>query len=143
MIQGETREVAANHVAIAREIALHDLPVAKPACLLSGGETTVTIQGDGKGGRNQEFVLAAALKMADLDNAVVLSAGTDGSDGPTDAAGAVADNRTLARAAELNLDATAYLNNNDAYHFFDRLDDLYKTGPTHTNVMDLRILIVK
>lgn len=143
MIQGETRVVAQNHVAIAREIELHDLPVPRPACLLSGGETTVTIKGTGKGGRNQEFVLAAARELAHFEDIVVFSAGTDGTDGPTDAAGAIADNQTLARAAELDLDAGAFLNNNDAYHFFDRLNDLYKTGPTHTNVMDLRILIVK
>ncbi|MFN2355093.1 MAG: glycerate kinase, partial [Desulfopila sp.] len=87
MIEGETKGVAAVHMAIARETALHDFPAPKPACILSGGETTVTIKGEGKGGRNQEFVLAALLKMGDMDTTVVLSAGTDGTDGPTDAAG--------------------------------------------------------
>jgi len=142
MIEGETSDVAVNHVAICAEIELHGYPVKKPACLLSGGETTVTIKGTGKGGRNQEFVLAAALRMAEMENCVVLSAGTDGSDGPTDAAGAIADNTTLERAALKDLDPREYLNNNDSYHFFEELDDLYKTGPTNTNVMDLRILLV-
>jgi glycerate 2-kinase len=99
MIEGETRDVASNHIAIAREIQVHGYPVQKPACLLSGGETTVTIKGAGKGGRNQGFVLASALKMTGMDNIVVLSAGTDGTDGPTDAAGAIADQNTLQRAA--------------------------------------------
>jgi glycerate 2-kinase len=142
MIEGETRDVAANHIAIAREIEQHGHPVQKPACLLSGGETTVTIKGRGKGGRNQEFVLAAALKMTGMENIVVLSAGTDGSDGPTDAAGAIADQSSLQRAALKELDPQKYLENNDSYHFFDQLDDLYKTGPTNTNVMDLRIILI-
>ena len=142
MIEGETSDVAVNHVAIGAEIELHGYPVKKPACLLSGGETTVTIKGKGKGGRNQEFVLAAALRMTEMENSVILSAGTDGSDGPTDAAGAIADNTTLERAALKGLDPLEYLKNNDSYHFFEELDDLYKTGPTNTNVMDLRILLV-
>ncbi|MCP4340477.1 MAG: glycerate kinase [Desulfobulbaceae bacterium] len=142
MIEGETRDVASNHIAIAREIQAHGYPVQKPACLLSGGETTVTIKGAGKGGRNQEFVLASALKMTGMDSIVVLSAGTDGSDGPTDAAGAIADQDTLERAALKELEPQQYLENNDSYHFFNRLDDLYKTGPTNTNVMDLRIILI-
>lgn len=142
MIEGETRDVAVNHMAIGSEIELHGYPIEKPACMISGGETTVTIKGTGKGGRNQEFVLAAALRMKGVENCVVLSAGTDGSDGPTDAAGAIADSSTLDRAALKGLDAHQYLENNDSYHFFDQLGDLYKTGPTNTNVMDLRILIV-
>ena len=142
MIEGETRDMAAMHMAIAREIGLHGHPVPRPACLLSGGETTVRIAGTGKGGRNQEFVLAAALRMGGLRNVVVLSAGTDGSDGPTDAAGAFADETTVLRAAEAGLDPQAYLDDNDSYHFFDQLNDLYKTGPTNTNVMDLRIVLI-
>ena len=142
MLEGETRDVAANHIAIAREIQLHGYPLQQPACLLSGGETTVKIQGTGKGGRNQEFTLAAAIKMAGLKNVTVLSAGTDGSDGPTDAAGAFADETTLLRAKEAGLDTQHYLADNDSYNYFDRLDDLYKTGPTNTNVMDLRIILV-
>jgi hydroxypyruvate reductase len=142
MLEGETRDVAANHIAIAREIQLHGLPLQRPACLLSGGETTVRIRGTGKGGRNQEFVLAAAIKMSGMNDVLVLSAGTDGNDGPTDAAGAIADHSTLERAAALGLDPSRYLDNNDSYNFFDKLGDLYKTGPTNTNVMDLRIVLV-
>ncbi|RLB60508.1 MAG: glycerate kinase [Deltaproteobacteria bacterium] len=142
MLEGETREVAGNHIAIAREMQKHGFPIKTPACLLSGGETTVKIKGTGKGGRNQEFVLAAAIKMVGMDNLVVLSGGTDGNDGPTDASGAIADQLTLKRAAEHDLDPVSYLNDNDSYHFFEKLNDLYKTGPTNTNVMDLRILLV-
>lgn len=143
MLEGETRDVAANHVAIAREMRNHGFPAQPPACLLSGGETTVRIRGAGLGGRNQEFVLAAAVRMAGLDDMVVLSAGTDGNDGPTDAAGALADGRTVERARALGLDARAYLDDNDSYNFFDSLDLLYKTGPTNTNVMDIRIILVR
>lgn len=142
MIEGDTRESAAFHMAIAREISLHDHPMEKPACILSGGETTVKITGTGKGGRSQEFSLAAALKLQQTENTVVLCAGTDGTDGPTDAAGAISDSLTLDRASTIGLDPVAYLNDNDAYHFFHSLNDLYKTGPTNTNVMDLRIILV-
>lgn len=142
MIEGDTTETAAIHMAIARETALHDEPVKKPACILSGGETTVVIKGDGKGGRNQELALAAALRMEKISDAVVLCAGTDGTDGPTDAAGAIADSSTLERAQAIGMDPLAYLENNDSYHFFNSLGDLYKTGPTNTNVMDLRIILV-
>lgn len=142
MIEGETRDVAANHIAIAREIQMYGYPLPQPACILSGGETTVTIKGTGKGGRSQEFTLAAAIKMIGMVNITVLCAGTDGSDGPTDAAGALADETTLQRAQISGLDPQKYLNNNDSYNFFDRLDNLYKTGPTNTNVMDLRIILV-
>ena len=142
MLEGETREVAAIHIAIAREIHSHGYPLQKPACLLSGGETTVRIQGNGKGGRNQEFALAAAIKMAGMKNSIVLSAGTDGTDGPTDAAGAIVDGKTVERAVKAGLDPQQYLDNNDSYHFFDKLNDLLKTGPTHTNVMDLRIILI-
>lgn len=142
MIEGETKDAAAFHMALAKEIVLHNEPVTRPACLLSGGETTVTIHGQGKGGRNQEFVLAAARKMEEMHNTVVLSAGTDGTDGPTDAAGAITDTTVLKRAKALGLVPKQYLENNDSYHFFDVLGDLYKTGPTNTNVMDVRILLI-
>jgi len=142
-IEGETREVAACHMAIARETALSGNPLTPPACLLSGGETTVTIRGKGKGGRNQEFVLAAAQHIAGIKKIVILSGGTDGTDGPTDAAGAVADETTLQRAGELGMDPRQFLEENDSYHFFDKLGDLLKIGPTNTNVMDLRIILVK
>lgn len=141
-IHGETEEVAKVHTSVAREIKTSGNPLEKPACIISGGETTVTIEGAGKGGRNQEFVLAAAIDMGGLENVVVLSAGTDGTDGPTDAAGAVADGETLRRAHELGMDAYAMLCENNSYNFFSRLEDLVITGPTNTNVMDLRIVLV-
>jgi glycerate 2-kinase len=137
-IQGETREVARMHAAIAREVALRHQPVRPPACLITGGETTVTLRGDGLGGRNQEFVLAAAIDLADVPGVVVFSAGTDGTDGPTDAAGAIADGDTCRRKPE----ARQYLARNDSYHYFEPLGDLVKTGPTNTNVMDVRIILV-
>lgn len=142
MMEGETREVARVHAAMAKEILKTGNPVARPACLLSGGETTVTIRGNGKGGRNQEFVLAAALEIPGLENIVVFSAGTDGTDGPTDAAGAVADGHTLCRAGALGMIPVNHLLNNDAHPFFENLNDLVITGPTQTNVMDLRIVLV-
>lgn len=141
-IQGETRDVAGVHAAIAQEIALSNRPLLPPACIITGGETTVTIKGEGLGGRNQEFALAAALDLDGLQNVLVLSGGTDGTDGPTDAAGAIADGDTLKRAREAGLDAKAYLARNDSYHFFDALGDLIKTGPTNTNVMDIRLVMV-
>lgn len=140
-VEGETREVAKVHAAIIKEILHSGQPLTTPACIISGGETTVSIQGDGLGGRNQEFVLAAAREINGLDNVVILSAGTDGTDGPTDAAGAIADGKTVQRAQENKLDPLAFLKNNDSYHFFEALGDLIKTGPTNTNVMDLRILL--
>jgi glycerate 2-kinase len=141
-IEGETRDVAGVHAAIAREIRESARPLRAPACIISGGETTVTLKGDGKGGRNQEFALAAALALNGQANTVMVSIGTDGSDGPTDAAGAYADSTTLTRAAKLNLSPAAYLANNDSYHFFEALGDLVKTGPTNTNVMDVRLVLV-
>ncbi len=142
-IEGETRDVAKVHAAIAREILNTRNPVAPPACVLSGGETTVTIKGDGLGGRNMEFALAGALEISGAKNVLLFSAGTDGTDGPTDAAGARADGSTVKRARDLGLDARAHLENNDAYPFFKTLDDLIMTGPTMTNVMDLRLILVK
>ncbi len=144
-VQGEAREVAKLLAAVARETVASDRPVARPACVIAGGETTVTVRGDGKGGRNQELVLAAAIEIAALPGAqiVVLSAGTDGTDGPTDAAGAIADAETVARAAGRGLDARAFLANNDAYHFFEPLGDLVMTGPTNTNVNDVTVVLVE
>ena len=141
-IEGETRDIARMHSAVAKEIVASGRPVKPPACVISGGETTVTIHGQGLGGRNQEFALAAAIDIAGLKNVALLSGGTDGTDGPTDAAGAIADGTTIARARSLGLDAAEFLNNNDSYHFFEPLGDLIKTGPTGTNVMDVRILLV-
>lgn len=141
-IQGETREIARMHAAIAKEIAAYGRPLSRPGCLISGGETTVTLRGDGLGGRNQEFVLAAAMDIAGLERTVLLSAGTDGTDGPTNAAGAIADGRTMARAQKQNLDPNQFLAANDSYHFFEKLGDLLITGPTNTNVMDVRLILV-
>ena len=118
MIEGETRDVARVHAALAKEVLKTGNPLPKPACILSGGETTVTIRGDGLGGRNQEFVLAAAIDIAGHENIVLLSGGTDGNDGPTDAAGAIADSDTIKKAAEMELSPSAFLSNNDSYHFF-------------------------
>jgi hydroxypyruvate reductase len=141
LVEGETREVAKVHGAILKEIIRTGTPLAPPACIISGGETTVTIRGKGKGGRNQEFALACGMEIAGWEGAAVFSAGTDGTDGPTDAAGAFADWRMVERAHERGLDPSAALHENDAYPFFERLGDLIITGPTNTNVMDIRILI--
>lgn len=141
-IAGETRDVAAVHAAIAEEVAATGQPVAPPACIISGGETTVTLRGTGRGGRNQEFALAAALRLRGTAGVTAFSCGTDGTDGPTDAAGAVADGDTVARAAARGLSAAEALARNDAYPFFAGLGDLVVTGPTGTNVMDLRLLLV-
>jgi len=139
-IEGEAREVARVHAAIAKEIRAAHRPLKPPACVISGGETTVTIRGTGLGGRNQEFTLAAAIEIAGLEDVGILSAGTDGSDGETDAAGAIADGTTLGRS---NLNAGNFLANNDSYRFFDSLGDLIKTGPTGTNVADIQIVLVR
>jgi glycerate 2-kinase len=141
-IEGETRDVAGVHAAIAKEILASGRPLRTPACVLSGGETTVTIRGSGLGGRNQEFVLAAAIALEGSGPVTVLSAGTDGTDGPTDAAGAIGDSSTVFRAQELGLKAGSFLANNDSYHFFEGIEGLIKTGPTGTNVMDVRVVLV-
>ena len=141
-IEGETREIALVYAAIAREIINHGDPVRPPACVISGGETTVKLKGTGKGGRNQEFVLATVAGIEGLEGTVVFRAGTDGTDGPTEAAGAVADGYTQTRAAQKGLEVDRYLDENDAYHFFKSLNDLVITGPTYTNVMDLRLLLI-
>jgi glycerate 2-kinase len=140
-IQGEAREVARVHAAILREISATGNPIARPACILSGGETTVTLRGVGKGGRNQEFALAAARDIAGLEGVLVLSFGTDGTDGPTDAAGAFADGSTAKRAGSLGFDAARHLDENNAYPLFESLGDLFVTGPTRTNVMDVYLLL--
>ena len=141
-IDGETRDVARMHAAIAREVVACGRPVRRPACILSGGETTVTVRGHGLGGRNQEFVLAAALALESCPGGTVFSAGTDGIDGPTPAAGAIAGAQTIAAARALGLDPQAYLDDNDSYHFFKRTKSLVITGPTGTNVMDIRLLLI-
>jgi hydroxypyruvate reductase/glycerate 2-kinase len=146
-VEGETQPVATAFAGIARSILSDDTPLPPPACLLCGGETTVSLPpGHGKGGRNQEFALAAALHLQQAgfqDRWLVLSAGTDGEDGPTDAAGAVADAGTFARAAALGLDARDALRRHDAYPFFDATGDLLRTGLTGTNVMDVRMVLLR
>ena len=129
------------HAAIAREALASGRPAKPPLCLISGGETTVTLRGEGLGGRNQEFVLAAAIDLAGAKHVVVLSGGTDGTDGPTDAAGAIADGLTVSRAQASDLAPAKFLAANDSYHFFEALGDLLKTGPTNTNVMDVRLIL--
>jgi hydroxypyruvate reductase/glycerate 2-kinase len=144
-IEGETREVALALAGIVRSIRREAIPGAPPLCILSGGETTVTLSPNhGKGGRNQEFVLAALGKLGPLEmrGVVLLSAGTDGEDGPTDAAGAMADDQTLARADALGLDWRSFLQRNDAYTFFEQTGSLFKTGLTLTNVIDVRVLLL-
>ncbi len=141
-IEGETREVAAVHTAIAQEILTSGQPIPTPACIISGGETTVTLRGQGKGGRNQEFALAAALRLQSWDHITLLSGGTDGTDGPTDAAGALADGTTVERGHKVGLSAAEHLEQNNSYPFFKALDDLIITGPTNTNVMDLQIVLI-
>ncbi len=144
-MEGETRQAAIALAGIARSIRADGRPLHPPLCLLSGGETTVTLgPSPGRGGRNQEFVLSAAVYLgtSGLRNMVVLSGGTDGEDGPTDAAGALADETTLTRAAAAGLNPAAYLERHDAYSFFEATGDLLKTGLTQTNVMDVRVTLI-
>ncbi|MGH7381659.1 MAG: glycerate kinase type-2 family protein [Candidatus Methylomirabilales bacterium] len=140
-LKGESREVAKVLAALLLEMRRSGHPLSPPTCLLLGGETTVTVRGKGKGGRSQELVLAGAIAIAGGRDLVIWSAGTDGTDGPTDAAGAVADGDTWTRAKEIGLDPLRALEENDAYHFFEGLGDLIKTGPTLTNVMDVILLL--
>jgi len=133
-LQGEAREVG---VMLAQKLR-DELSIRNhPFCLIAGGETTVTIKGDGKGGRNQELTLAAVSELKGLDDVMLISLATDGEDGPTDAAGAVATGESAQRTESLGIDVTDYLSRNDAYHFFDGLGDLIRTGPSGTNVNDL------
>lgn len=141
-LQGEAREAARVFGAVLDEIARSGSPVGRPACLIAGGETTVTIRGRGTGGRCQEFALALVPELADMRNVAVLAAGTDGSDGPTDAAGAVVDPGTLERSRGLGLDVRRALADNDSHAFFGALGDLVVTGPTGSNLMDLYLGLV-
>jgi glycerate 2-kinase len=142
MIRGEAADVAKVLCAMAKEVRRSGHPIPAPACLLSGGETTVTIRGDGLGGRNMELALAASVELAGDERIVLLSAGTDGTDGPTDAAGAFADGPTVSRAEAIGLKPGVFLANNDSYRFFEKVGNLFLTGPTRTNVMDLQIVLV-
>ena len=135
VLQGEARRVGARLAALGLAIES-----SSPVCLISGGETTVTLRGDGRGGRNQELALAAAISLSGSTGVALLAAGTDGSDGPTDAAGAYVDGETLGRGAATGLSAEHALARNDAYTFFDAQECLLRTGPTGTNVMDLAMV---
>lgn len=141
-IEGEAREVAKVLAGIARQCARHGQPAAAPCLLLSGGETTVTVRGNGRGGRNVEFLLALAIALDGLPGVHALACDTDGIDGSEDNAGAILRPDTLARARALGLDARAMLADNDGYGFFAALGDLVVTGPTRTNVNDLRAILV-
>ena len=142
-IAGDTSEAAGFHAAIAREVRQNRQPVAAPACIISGGETTVALpQHHGLGGRNQEFVLTALRHIRDLPGVLVLSLGTDGNDGPTDAAGGQVDSASWQKARELGLDYYDCLARHDAYNFLKATGDLIITGPTNTNVMDLHLLMI-
>jgi hydroxypyruvate reductase len=141
-VEGEAREVGRMLAALAREVAAHGRPVPAPACLLLGGETTVTVRGEGKGGRNQELALASALAIRDMRGVLVASLATDGTDGPTDAAGGLVDGETVARGEAAGRSVCAALADNDAYTFLDSAGDLLVTGPTNTNVNDLMAVFV-
>lgn len=140
-IQGEASQVGRVYAAILRQMANEDQPIPRPACLIVGGETTVTIQGDGIGGRNQEIALSAVRDLAELNDVALITLSTDGGDGPTEAAGAVVTGGTYQRAQVQNMDPQTFLDNNNAYNFFKPLDDLLITGPTQTNVNDLAFLL--
>ena len=141
-VEGEAKAAGKKLAAIARRGASSGKPVCRPAGIVAGGETTVKVFGKGKGGRNQELALAAALAMGEVEGCVVASLSTDGVDGPTDAAGAVVDGHTLQRAKRLELNAEVFLTDNDSYSFHERLDDLIKTGATGTNVNDITVIVL-
>ena len=141
-IEGEARDVGIVHAGIAHQIVRHHQPVRRPAVLLSGGETTVTVRGDGRGGRNVEFLLGLAIALDGTDGVYALAGDTDGIDGTEDHAGAIITPDTLVRARARGLDPHGFIANNDAYSFFDALGDLVKTGPTLTNVNDFRAVSI-
>lgn len=140
--EGEARDLGVAHATLARRIRGGDPRATEPVCVLTGGEATVTLRGDGKGGRSQELALSAARELEGVKGVVFLSGGTDGTDGPTDAAGGLVDDTTVSRGRSLGLDASDHLDRNDAYRFLQPLGDLLMTGPTLTNVMDLRVLLL-
>jgi glycerate-2-kinase len=142
LLEGEARHVGTVLASIAREIIASGNPIQRPAGIVVGGETTVTVTGKGLGGRNQEIALAAAQIISGLNGVVVASLSTDGVDGPTDAAGALADGKTIARAEAFGLKAEEFLVENNSYHFFSKLGDLIFTGPTGTNVNDVSVIVV-
>jgi len=143
-ISGEAREVgkwlAKKAIETRNELRMKR---NKKVCLISGGETTVTVKGNGKGGRNMELALAFAIEIEGISGVTLLSAGTDGTDGPTDAAGAIVDGNTVSKAKSIGLNPEEYLMNNDSYNFLKKIDDLLITGPTGTNVMDIQIMVIE
>lgn len=141
-IEGEARDIGLMHAAIARQVAQHGAPFAKPCVLLSGGETTVTVRGSGRGGRNAEFLLSVGLALQGCPGVYALACDTDGIDGSEDNAGALLAPDSLARAEQLGLKPRALLDNNDGYGFFEALGDLIVSGPTRTNVNDFRALLI-
>ena len=141
-LEGEAKDIGLLLASVANEIVFSENPVPRPAAIVASGETTVTVKGKGFGGRNQELVLSAALGLNDVDGVVVASLSTDGVDGPTDAAGAIADGKTSARTAKIGLNPEKCLADNDSYNFFSKLGDLIVTGPTGTNVNDISVIIV-
>jgi len=142
-IEGEARDVAQVHAALGREIAARDRPFTKPVLLLSGGETTVTLRGKGRGGRNGEFMLSLAIALDGVDGISALAGDTDGIDGSQDNAGAFVDGTTARRMREAGIDPQAALANNDAYTAFEAIGDLFVTGPTGTNVNDFRAILIR
>lgn len=142
-VEGEARDVALVHAAIARQVAVHGQPARAPCVLLSGGETTVTIRGKGRGGRNAEFLLALTIALDGHPRVHAIACDTDGIDGTEDNAGAIAGPDSLQRAAALELRAKDFLADNDGYTFFSRLGDLVVTGPTLTNVNDFRAILIR
>jgi len=141
-MEGEARHVGVMLASIAREVSVSANPVPKPAGIVAGGETTVTVTGKGLGGRNQELALAAASRLKGSEGTVLASLSTDGIDGPTDAAGAIIDGKTVVRAVKMGLAPEKFLAKNDSYHFFSGLGDLILTGPTGTNVNDVSVIVV-
>lgn len=141
-LEGEAREIALVLAALAKEICASGAPLPAPACLILGGETTVTVTGEGRGGRNQEMALAAALAIDGLADVVIACLATDGTDGPTDSAGGIVDGTTVQRGDARGLSARAALDNNDAYPFLAAVGDQLVTGPTGTNVNDLAVVFV-
>ena len=142
-LQGEAREVGKCLAEKAKDIKGSVKQGLKASrCIISGGETTVTVKGKGLGGRNMELALAFAMEIEDIDGITLISAGTDGTDGPTDAAGAIVDGKTVGKSRTAGLDPEVYLNNNDSYNFFRKIDGLFITGPTGTNVMDIQIIVI-
>ncbi len=141
-LEGEASKVGTVLATMAREVADSSDTFMKPAGLVAGGETVVTVGGKGIGGRNQELALSAALKLQGVEGAVIASLNTDGVDGPTDAAGAIVDGKTLERAMRLDLNPEEYLARNDSHSFFSKLGDLIVTGPTGTNVNDISLIII-